>query len=133
MTTVVVVITSSLLGHVTCFITTGTSWRNSRASVTVPLTRAPIPAAAPVIALLLDSSFFTFTDCVAIKPSSHPGALPCSVLQFLAGEEGFEPPYPVLETGVLAVGRLPFTLSPRSGRRVYPFPVLHKLKLLCPA
>src|ERR1700682_5442584 len=25
----------------------------------------------------------------------------------LAGEEGFEPPYPVLETGVLAVGRLP--------------------------
>jgi hypothetical protein len=27
--------------------------------------------------------------------------------QTLAGEEGFEPPYPVLETGVLTVGRLP--------------------------
>src|SRR6266436_864061 len=51
----------------------------------------------------------------------------------LAGEEGFEPPYPVLETGVLAVGRLPFTLSPRSGRRVSPLTLLHKLKLLCPA
>src|SRR5262249_16087460 len=25
----------------------------------------------------------------------------------LAGEEGFEPPYPVLETGVLSVGLLP--------------------------
>jgi hypothetical protein len=33
----------------------------------------------------------------------------------LAGEEGLEPPYPVLETGVLAVGRLPFTLSPAVG------------------
>src|SRR5579864_1108394 len=41
--------------------------------------RSPIPAAAPVMALLLDSSFFTFTDCVAIKPSSHPGAPTCSV------------------------------------------------------
>jgi hypothetical protein len=28
-------------------------------------------------------------------------------LKSLAGEEGFEPPYPVLETGVLTVGRLP--------------------------
>jgi hypothetical protein len=28
-------------------------------------------------------------------------------LPILAGEEGFEPPYPVLETGVLTVGRLP--------------------------
>src|SRR5260370_6822199 len=52
--------------------------------------------------------------------------------QTLAGEEGFEPPYPVLETGVLTVGRLPFTLSPRSGRRVSPLPLLHKLKLLFP-
>jgi hypothetical protein len=29
------------------------------------------------------------------------------VLKILAGEEGFEPTYPVLETGVLTVGRLP--------------------------
>src|SRR5216683_4206224 len=36
---------------------------------------------------------------------SHSRALPGR--QSLAGEEGFEPPYPVLETGVLAVGRLP--------------------------
>src|SRR5579863_3651468 len=28
-------------------------------------------------------------------------------VESLAGEEGFEPPYPVLETGVLTVGRLP--------------------------
>src|ERR1700722_10852474 len=41
--------------------------------------------------------------------------------QSLAGEEGLEPPYPVLETGVLAVGRLPFTLSPpKGGQRVSP-------------
>src|SRR6202023_2168682 len=113
----------------------------SRASATVPEPRWPIPAAAPVIALLPDSSFFTFTACVAMKPSSLPGAA-CYPLrpsrfrapagqafflrallrrQTLAGEEGLEPPYPVLETGVLAVGRLPFTLSPpRSGRRAYP-------------
>src|ERR1700682_5605204 len=32
--------------------------------------------------------------------------------KILAGEEGFEPPYPVLETGVLTVGRLPFTPEP---------------------
>src|SRR5215470_13354454 len=30
----------------------------------------------------------------------------------LAGEEGFEPPYPVLETGVLTVGRLPSNRLP---------------------
>src|SRR5260370_18751799 len=81
MTTVVVEITSSLLGQVTCFISTRTSWRNSRVSATVPLTRSPMPAAAPVIALLLDSPFFTFTAWLLIKPSSYPGALTaCSVL-----------------------------------------------------
>src|SRR6266849_1998248 len=40
--------------------------------------------------------------------------------QTLAGEEGFEPPYPVLETGVLTVGRLPFTPSSRSETRGFP-------------
>src|SRR5258708_17073562 len=96
---------------------------NSRVSATVPEIRWPIPAAAPVMALLPDSSFFTFTACVAIKPSSLPehrsalldSARPlvrrcCCALferQSLAGEEGLEPPYPVLETGFLAVGRLP--------------------------
>src|SRR6266446_876840 len=48
--------------------------------------------------------------------------------QTLAGEEGFEPPYPVLETGVLTVGRLPFTPSPRSGTRG--LPPSHQLQLL---
>src|SRR5713226_10317400 len=107
MTTVVVEITSSLLGQVTCFISTRTSWRNSRVSATVPLTRSPMPAAAPVIALLLDSPFFTFTAWLLIKPSSYPGALTPSFRfrrrlvwrrnraligrQTLAGEEGFEP------------------------------------------
>src|SRR6266852_9378545 len=139
-TTVVVDTTSSLLGQVTCFISTRTSCRNSRASATVPETRWPMPAAAPVIALLPDSSFFTFTDCVAIKPLHfpeqacspfRPSRFPpllvkrlsdCALAgrQTLAGEEGFEPPYPVLETGVLAVGRLPFTPSPRSGTRGLP-------------
>jgi hypothetical protein len=51
----------------------------------------------------------------------------------LAGEEGFEPPYPVLETGVLTVGRLPFTLSLPSRRRVYPFAQRKPLNLLFPA
>src|SRR5580765_5218830 len=125
MTTVVVEITSSLLGQVTCFISTRTSCMNSRVSATVPETRCPIPAAAPVMALLPDSSFFTFTACVAMKPSVLPGAAALAPSfrfrapagqapllraafrrQSLAGEEGFEPPYPVLETGVLAVGRL---------------------------
>src|SRR5579859_1085365 len=54
-------------------------------------------------------------------PRAGPGlALRPRGRSILAGEEGFEPPYPVLETGVLTVGRLPFTLSQRSGRRVYP-------------
>src|ERR1700739_3651617 len=82
-----------------------------------------------------DSSFI-FTVRVAIKPFHRHepfGPRPC---KFLAGEEGFEPPYPVLETGVLAVGRLPFTQSPRSGRRVHPVShpstILHQLKLFLP-
>src|SRR6266403_3604000 len=36
--------------------------------------------------------------CINVRPANA---------KTLAGEEGFEPPYPVLETGVLAVGRLP--------------------------
>src|SRR6267378_789916 len=40
---------------------------------------------------------------VLLLPASRPGTDATTV----AGEEGFEPPYPVLETGVLAVGRLP--------------------------
>ena len=55
-TTVVVETTSSLLGHVTCFISTRTSCMNSRVSAIVPLTRSPIPAAAPVMALLLEET-----------------------------------------------------------------------------
>src|SRR4029077_17226833 len=57
---------------------------------------------------IIPRSFPFRTSGPAISPSR----------EFLAGEEGLEPPYPVLETGVLAVGRLPFTLSQRSGRRV---------------
>src|SRR2546423_4058155 len=72
-TTVVVETTASRPGHVTCFISTRTSCRNSRVSATVPETFSPIPAAAPLITLLPDSSFFTFTGCVAIKPSSLLG------------------------------------------------------------
>src|ERR1051326_628909 len=72
MTTVVVDTTSSLLGHVTCFISTRTSCMNSRVSVIVPLTRSPIPAATPVMGLLPESSFFTFTACVAITSFTSP-------------------------------------------------------------
>jgi hypothetical protein len=45
----------------------------------------------------------------------------------LAGEEGFEPPHPVLETGGLPLNLLPFTLSSRvSGREGFiPFASLH--------
>src|SRR5215472_18867923 len=68
-TTQVVATTSSRLGHVTCFISTRVSWRNSLASASELVTFSPTPAAAPVIALL-ESSFFTFTDCVAMFSST---------------------------------------------------------------
>src|SRR5260370_31832416 len=43
------------------------------------------------------------------RPRSHKSSFQCALCasQTLAGEEGFEPPYPVLETGGLTVGRLP--------------------------
>src|SRR6195256_4863487 len=105
MTTPVVAITSSRLGQVTCFISTRTSCRNSRVLAIVPVTFSPTPAAAPVMAFPVDSPFFTFTACVAMNPSSIPQKpLLLPQPQTLAGEEGLEPPYPVLETGVLAVG-----------------------------
>src|SRR5260370_11112023 len=132
-TTPVVEMTSSRLGQVTCFLSTRTSRRNSRAFPIVPESFSPTPAATPVIALPCDSPFFTLTDCVVILPllrsrDRHEGVS----RESLAGEEGFEPPYPVLETGVLTVGRLPFTPSPRSGRGVYPS-ALHQPQLLSPA
>src|ERR1700676_3196505 len=47
----------------------------------------------------------------ALLDSARPLVRRCyralSERRTLAGEEGFEPPYPVLETGVLTVGRLP--------------------------
>src|SRR5712664_42858 len=115
MTTQVVEITSSRLGQVTCFISTRTSCKNSRVFATVPEILFPRPEPIP----LCDSSFFALTACVAMNPRSvckdrHSWPI---LFRFscarprdaatLAGEEGFEPPYPVLETGVLAVGRLP--------------------------
>src|ERR1700674_2778630 len=48
----------------------------------------------------------------SIFPPVKPSSL--GFLQFplgLAGEEGFEPPHPVLETGGLPLNLLPFTLS----------------------
>src|SRR5215467_1089057 len=60
--------TSSRLGQVTCFISTRVSWRNSwrfaSEPVTLPVSSEPIPPC--------DSSFFTFTACVAIKPLYSP-------------------------------------------------------------
>src|SRR6201987_5945314 len=61
------------------------------------------------------------------RPCRHESFSPARTPRFasfeiLAGEEGFEPPYPVLETGVLTVGRLPFPLSLLFRRRVYPSP-----------
>src|ERR1035438_4146379 len=117
MTTQVVEITSSFEGQVTFCISTRTSCRNSRVSVTVPETRVPTPAAVCASAFFC-SSFFAdffgassfFTACVAMNPLYFPGIRPLFRLphpKHLAGEEGFEPPYPVLETGVLAVGRPP--------------------------
>src|SRR5215467_6868188 len=112
-TTQVVATTSSRLGQVTCFISTRVSWRNSLALDSVPVTLPPNCEPIPPC----DSSFFTLTACVAMFPRSsrsrrtistpiHNSVRP-SERQTLAGEEGFEPPYPVLETGVLTVGRLP--------------------------
>ena len=45
----------------------------------------------------------------------------------LAGEEGFEPPHPVLQTGGLPLNLLPFTLSSRRWRvrRADSIPLLH--------
>src|SRR5262249_14920145 len=118
-TTPVVETMSSRLGQVTCFISTRTSCRNSRACAMLPETLPPRELAASVIPPW-DAPFLTFTACVAIRSSYRTGAMPAPSL---AGEEGFEPPYPVLETGVLTVGRLPsiacvwgFTLQPESSR-----------------
>src|SRR5260370_23632959 len=112
-TTQVVATTSSRLGHVTCFISTRTSCRNSRVFEIVPVTLLPNSEPIPPC----DPSFFTLTACVAMVPRSiSPSrknlcrlhSVPTlSEHSTLAGEEGFEPPYPVLETGVLTVGRLP--------------------------
>src|ERR1700730_4442105 len=105
MTTQVVEITSSRLGQVTCFISTRTSCRNSRAFPIVPLTLLPNSEPIPPC----DSSFFTLTAFVALNPRSFiEDGRSCPSRSTLAGEEGLEPPYPVLETGVLAVGRLPY-------------------------
>src|SRR5215469_11852222 len=99
-TTPVVETTSSRLGQVTCFISTRTSCRNSLVPSIEPVTLR-------VSSLPVDSSLFTLTACVAMNPF-HPHEPAARVLmKILAGEEGFEPPYPVLETGVLTVGRLP--------------------------
>src|SRR5882762_5596966 len=116
MTTQVVAITSSRLGHVTCFISTRTSCRNSRvfdraSNFFADAGRCSGDGAALRFFVLHcdrlrghESSFspvgqtflsVLFTD---VRPANA---------KTLAGEEGFEPPYPVLETGVLAVGRLP--------------------------
>src|SRR6516162_4081619 len=116
-TTPVVDTTSSRLGQVTCFISTRTSCRNSRVPSILPVTlRAS--------SLPFDSSFALLTACVAIT-SFHPHEPrgPCPH-RILAGEEGFEPPYPVLETGVLTVGRLPLTLSPDQLKLLFPAPTL---------
>src|SRR5215472_3387888 len=45
------------------------------------------------------------------EPFSPARTLRFVSFEILAGEEGFEPPYPVLETGVLTVGRLPYASS----------------------
>ena len=49
------------------------------------------------------------------------------LLKKLAGEEGFEPPHPVLETGGLPLNLLPFTLSPAQRGEGF------TLALFCPA
>src|SRR6266576_298755 len=115
-TTQVVDTTSSRVGQVICFNSKRVSWRNSLVSASVREIFSPRPAAAPVMAL--PSPFLTFTACVAIFPSitscgsSGLSLVPARPVSYkerstLAGEEGFAPPYPVLETGVLTVGRLP--------------------------
>src|SRR5271163_1890143 len=73
-TTQVVDTTSSFDGQVTCFISTRTSCRNSRVSVTVPETRVPTPAAVSARAFFGGSSFFTLTACVAMQPLHLPGS-----------------------------------------------------------
>src|SRR6266446_5566947 len=66
MTTQVVETTSSRLGQVTCFISTRTSCKNSRALSTVPVTLFPSSEPIPPC----DSPFFTLTACVAMNPRS---------------------------------------------------------------
>src|SRR5579883_1596826 len=103
-TTNVVTITSCRVGHVTWRSSTRTSCRNSPQRFGCSLIRshsAPVrdSGASPDIA-------FNRSACNAIELYY--------LLPFgLAGEEGFEPPHPVLETGGLPLNLLPFTLSSR--------------------
>src|SRR5258708_6771245 len=113
--------TSSRLGQGTCFISTRTSCRNSRAFPIVPESFSPTPAAAPVIALPCDSPFFALTACVVLSPlTPWRERLQAVSRENLAGEGGFEPPYPVLETGDLNLGPTPFSPNLERGRGVFP-------------
>src|SRR5438105_11672115 len=102
MTTKVVTTTSCRVGQVTWRNSTRTSCRNSPQRFGCSLIRSQRAlvrdsGASPDIA-------FNRSACNAIFSVSH---FPLG----LAGEEGFEPPHPVLETGGLPLNLLPFTLS----------------------
>src|SRR5690348_15499757 len=108
MTTKVVTTTSCWLGQVTWRSSTRTSCRNSPHCLGCCLIRshsAPVrdSGASPDIA-------FNRSACNAIALQ-----FPTSFIRTfgLAGEEGFEPPHPVLETGGLPLNLLPFTLNSR--------------------
>ena len=118
-TTNVVTTTSCRVGQVTWRSSTRTSCRNSPQRLGCSLIRsqsAPVrdSGASPDVA-------FNRSACNAIVPQ-----LPDCPFG-LAGEEGFEPPHPVLETGGLPLNLLPFTLSSRHRRvlRADSIPLFH--------
>src|SRR6266446_887999 len=118
-TTNVVTTTSCRVGQVTWRSSTRTSCRNSpqRLGYCIKRSQSARPrdsGTSPDMAWLFNRS-----ACNAIYPRFPTSGL--------AGEEGFEPPHPVLETGGLPLNLLPFTLSNRRWRlrRVDSLPSFH--------
>src|SRR6266699_2611026 len=110
-TTNVVTTTSCRVGQVTWRSSTRTSCRNSpqRLGYCIKRSQSARPrdsGTSPDMAWLFNRS-----ACNAIDPRFPTSGL--------AGEEGFEPPHPVLETGGLPLNLLPFTPNPAGRRRVH--------------
>src|ERR1700733_2424970 len=77
-----------------------TRFVNRAGDLTADFARASADSALRIVV-------FHFYRLRSHRSSSLLHRLAPTRLQSLAGEEGLEPPYPVLETGVLTIGRLP--------------------------